>query len=169
MNSFFLYLFSILYLNGLGQGTSKLDVTDLISNAMIVGSRDFDTDITDQKYVKKPWRIYNAFIDKESYKTFLSYDIPGLTLAKEEILLSVSVNDSISLTNTFDLKGESPFNFVQIQRPYYNFKQSAFSTIIWVRDKSWSGGFCIHAYFNIINGKCEFISGKGFFMSDIPN
>ncbi|WP_156305440.1 hypothetical protein [Sphingobacterium endophyticum] len=167
MNTFFI-LISVLYFSGSKQITPKLDVTDLIINAMIIGSRDFDADITGEKYVKKPWRIYNKFIDKGSYETVLSYDVPGLALAKEQNFLSVSVNDSISLTSTYDLKGESSFNFVEIQRPYYNFKESAFSTIIWVRDKSWSGGFCIQAYFNIINGKCEFIRGKGFYISDVP-
>jgi len=166
-------IISFSFLLGFGhdfkQDLCQLDVTELITNAMIcMRNMDFDKDFTGQPYhPEKPWKVYNRFIDKQSYRDFLRSQNTGLAIVDSTCNLILIQNDSIGLTITNDLNAVLPFNHVEIQTPYFDFKENAFSTVIWVKDQSWMGGFCVLTRFKIENGVCKFLKGSAFVMSDV--
>ncbi|WP_367330285.1 hypothetical protein [Sphingobacterium multivorum] len=160
-------LMSLLFTNNLENGTCKLDVTELIVNAKKIGEKEFNKDFTGQFYQNKTWKVYNYFIDKDVYNDILTYSIPGVSMGKDSCELILTPSDSITVAQTRLKYAKNEFNQVELQRPFYNFEKNAFSTIIWVRDQSWMGGFCVLVYFNIEYGKCKFISGESFIVSDV--
>jgi hypothetical protein len=145
----------------------KLDITDLVENAMKIGEKEFNKDFTGQLYQKKNWKVYNTFIDKRSYHDILSWSIPGFSMGNDSCELTLTQSQGIGLVKNRLIYAKNDFNQVELQRPFYNFEKSAFSTIIWVRDQSWMGGFCVLVYFNIDKGVCKFIKGESFIVSDV--
>lgn len=103
----------------------------------------------------------------KSYRDFLPLLNVGLTIVDSTCNLTLAQNDSIGQTCNNDLKAVLAFNHVAIQAPYFDFKEIAFSTVIWIKDQSWMGGFCVLTRFRIENGVCKFLKGSVFAMSDM--
>ncbi|MGF7028888.1 hypothetical protein [Sphingobacterium sp. HSC-15S19] len=160
-------LMSFLFAHTPQENTCKLDITDLVVNAMKIGEKEFDKDFTGQLYQKKSWKVYHTFIDHEIYHDILSWSIPGFSMANDSCEFALTQTNGIGLVENRLVYAKNDFNQVELQRPFYNFEKNAFSTIIWVRDQSWMGGFCVLVYFNIDNGVCRFIKGEPFIVSDV--
>ena len=72
-----------------------------------------------------------------------------------------------SITTKYIQKAQEDFNFVEIQTPYFSKQKNVYSTIFWIRDKSWTSGFCVLIYFKIVNYKCVFVKGEPMVVSDL--
>ena len=149
--------------------STVLDITELIVNAKILMDKSgITTDFSNQPYQKnKAWKVYKRFIHKPSYATMINSNSPGFFIAGNDVKLLLIAKDSMVMTDSTNLKAVLPYNFIQVQMPYYSFEQNAFCTIIWIKDQSWVGGFVVLIYFNIVNGVCKFIKGDAGYVSDV--
>lgn len=159
---------SLLYINACITEKS-LDITDIILKSKEIADKNFEEDAMGNKYSKsKPWHIYTETIENASFKQMLGSDfnIPMTEPLKELNFNGKSIK-KISIINEKRLLANDSSFLVEMQSPFLNKHSGTYATVLWIRDKSWSSGFCIIVEFKIINNKGKFLRGKPLTPTDI--
>lgn len=146
----------------------KLDISDIVEKSNRIAVSYFKKDAMGNDYHPKPWQVYYKFVNKNSLANIL-FNKSG----KNDKLLSADSyrfklnSKKGKIRDSNQLKANLDFNYIEIQIPQPSNLKNRYSTILWIRDKSWTSGFCILVDFKIVNGVCKFIKGTPLVISDI--
>lgn len=149
---------------------SPLNIDDVIYKSKIVADKHFIKDAMGNRYARKPWRIYYKFVDNNSLKNLLSSKNTVVSLdtnLKLILIKKTEIKPQIVFTKL--IKADNSFNLIEIQRPIYNKTKKLYSSVLWIRDKSWTSGFCICFDFKIIGNKCLLYKTFPITVSDIQD
>jgi hypothetical protein len=73
------------------------------------------------------------------------------------------------MVNESSLKANDPDYLIEIQNPALNTHTGIYKTVLWIRDKSWSSGFCLVVVFKIMDRHCRFLKATPLTPSDIQD
>jgi hypothetical protein len=156
------------FCNGCASDLS-LDVSDIISKSKQIADKNLDVDAMDNKYSsKKDWHIYSKFIENANLQQILQGGNKSLEKTSyKKLHIGSSLGNKFLLISKKDLKADDKYNIVEMLIPVYNTNKKIYETVIWIRDKSWSSGFCIIVKFKIKNNKSRFVSAEFLTPTDI--
>ena len=148
---------------------TPIDITDIILKSKVIANKTFNEDAMGNKYdIRKPWHIYDQVIDDPNLKQMIDKESDRNLAGKIKMLsLTKSRCSDIALVNDKILMADNPNYLVVMQHPVLNTRTKHFTTVLWIRDKSWSSGFCVELEFKVVQGRSVFIRGQGLTPSDI--
>ncbi|GAA4333499.1 hypothetical protein GCM10023149_40300 [Mucilaginibacter gynuensis] len=161
-------LIAMMLMLNLHNSDQSLDISDIIKKSEKIASVKFDKDVMDNKYTAKKWVVCNRFVKNNDLSNILQDANKGECVdSTASYSLNIDSYKQSETTNPISMKADEDFNYVEVVTPCYDKKRNVFTTILWIKDKSYTSGFCILVDYKVVKNKCIFIKGYPMVISDI--